>query len=110
MFSSIQPPGSSVIGAHRGHGMGNSWLDYRLGRWTGQSGVQAPWGATAVVVPGPLGHLASICNVGVKWHIVIQFLTQPFLKLTKNKLLMQFAEDVRKHFDHEVITQNATLF
>ena len=63
MFSSIQPPGSSVIGAHRGHGTGNSWLDYGLGRWIGQSDVQVPWGATAVVVPGPLGHLASICNV-----------------------------------------------
>ena len=110
MFSSTQPSGSSVTGAHRGHGMGNSWLDYGLGRWTGQSGVQVPWGATAVVVPGPLGHLASMCNVGVKWHIVTQFITQPFLKLTKNKLLMQFTEDVRKHFDHQVITQNATLF
>ena len=33
--------------------------------WVGQSGVLAPWGVTVVAAPGPFGHLASICDVGV---------------------------------------------
>ena len=33
--------------------------------WVGQSGILAPWGVTVVAAPGPLGHLASICDVGV---------------------------------------------
>ena len=31
--------------------------------WVGQSGVLALWGVVAV--PGPLGHLTSICDRGV---------------------------------------------
>ena len=33
--------------------------------WVGQLGVLAPWGVTVVAAPGPLGHLASICDMGV---------------------------------------------
>ena len=33
--------------------------------WVGQSGVLEPWGVTVGAAPGPLGHLASICDVGV---------------------------------------------
>ena len=33
--------------------------------WVGQSGVLAPWGVTVFAVPGHLGHLASIFDVGV---------------------------------------------
>ena len=33
--------------------------------WVDQSGVLAPWVVTVVAAPGHLGHLASICDVGV---------------------------------------------
>ena len=33
--------------------------------WVGQSGVLEPWGVTVGAAPGPLGHLVSICDVGV---------------------------------------------
>ena len=40
--------------------------------WVGQSGVLAPWGVTVVAAPGPLGHLASICNGGV--NLILSYL------------------------------------
>ena len=48
--------------------------------WAGQSGVLAPWGCVAIAAaPGPLGHLTSTCDVGIKhgyslanlyWHLL----------------------------------------
>ena len=38
--------------------------------WVGQSGVLALWGVVAV--PGPLGHLTSICNRGV--NLILSYL------------------------------------
>ena len=35
-------------------------------------GVLAPWGATVVAAPGPLGHLASICDEGV--NLILSYL------------------------------------
>ena len=60
---------SSVTGAQRGLGARDlqptlpnpQWI----AGWVGQSGVLAPWGVTVVAAPGPLGHPASICDVGV---------------------------------------------
>ena len=40
--------------------------------WVGQSGVLAPWGVTVVAAPGPLGHPASICDVGV--NLILSYL------------------------------------
>ena len=40
--------------------------------WVGQSGVLAPWGVTVVAAPGPLGHPASICDVGV--NLIVSYL------------------------------------
>ena len=63
MFSSTEPFGSSVTAVLRGslEQEACSWI---VG-WVGQSGILAPWGVTVVAAPGPLGHLASICNGGV---------------------------------------------
>ena len=35
-------------------------------------GVLAPWGVTVVAAPGPLGHLASICDEGV--NLILSYL------------------------------------
>ena len=69
MFSSTEPSGSSVMGAQRGLAQeANSWI----AGWVGQLGVLAPWGVTVVAAPGPLGHLASICDVGV--NLILSYL------------------------------------
>ena len=57
MFSSTEPFGFSVMGAHRG------WI---VG-WVGQLSVLEPWNVTTLAVPRLLKHLhvASICNMGI---------------------------------------------
>ena len=40
--------------------------------WVGQLGVLAPRGVTVVAAPGPLGHLASLCDVGV--NLILSYL------------------------------------
>ena len=47
--------------------------------WVGQSGVLAPWGVTVVAAPGPLGHLASICDVGVNLILSYFFIYLEYL-------------------------------
>ena len=69
MFSSTEPFGSSVTGVQRGLWARGLQLDCGL---VGQSGVLAPWGVTVVAAPGPLGHLASICNGGV--NLILSYL------------------------------------
>ena len=63
MFSSSEPFGSSVTGVQRA-GLGQEACSWIVS-WVGQSGVLEPWGVTVSAAPGPLGHLASICDVGV---------------------------------------------
>ena len=43
-----------------------------LQHWVGQLCVLASWGVTVVAAPGPLGHLASICDVGV--NLILSYL------------------------------------
>ena len=43
-----------------------------LQRWVGQLGVLASWGVTVVAAPGPLGHPASICDLGV--NLILSYL------------------------------------
>ena len=47
--------------------------------WVGQSGVLAPWSVTVVAAPGPLGHLASICDVGVNLILSYFFIYLEYL-------------------------------
>ena len=42
-------------------------------------GVLAPWGVTVVAAPGPLGHLASICDVGVNLILSYFFIYLEYL-------------------------------
>ena len=77
MFSSSEPFGSSVTGAQRGLGARgfSSWIV----SWVGQSGVLEPWGVTVGAAPGPLGHLASICDVGVDLILSYVFIYLEYL-------------------------------
>ena len=47
--------------------------------WVGQSGVLAPWGVTVVAALEPLGHLASICDVGVNLILSYSFIYLEYL-------------------------------
>ena len=53
--------------------------------WVGHSGVLAPWGVTVVAAPGPLGHLASICDVGV--NLILSYLFGIFRQAGSVRLL-----------------------
>ena len=48
-------------------------------------GVLAPWGVTVVAAPGPLGHLASICDVGV--NLILSYLFGIFRQAGSVRLL-----------------------
>ena len=39
--------------------------------WVGQLGALAPWAVTVVAASGPLGHLASICELDIKLFIYL---------------------------------------
>ena len=47
--------------------------------WVGQSGVLEPRGVTVGADPGPLGHLASICDVGVDLILSYLFIYLEYL-------------------------------
>ena len=51
-------------------------------------GVLAPWGVTVVAAPGPLGHLASICDVGV--NLILSYLFEIFKKAGPVQLKSRF--------------------
>ena len=48
-------------------------------------GVLAPWGVTVVAAPGPLGHLASICDEGV--NLILSYLFGIFRQAGSVRLL-----------------------
>ena len=82
MFSSSEPFGYSVTGAQRGLGQeACCWIV----SWVGQSGVLEPWGVTVGAAPGPLGHLASICDVGVDLILSYLFLKVYIASINDNK-------------------------
>lgn len=60
----------SLLDIVTGAGRGLTWgARGRVAGWAGRSGVLAPCSATAVAV---LGHLASICDLGVNFYLLFE--------------------------------------